>query len=77
MKRALTAALLGGLFVFAAPQAVFADHAGKRSADHPAECGAPSERSAGDSEKAPQAKSERSAPGPRSGDREQHDEHYF
>ena len=77
MKRALTVALFSGLFVFAAPQAVFADHFGKKSADHPAECGAPSERSARDSEPTPPARSERSAPGPRYGDREQHDEDYF
>jgi hypothetical protein len=73
MKRALTAALFGGLLVFAAPQAVFADHA----ADHSDDCGPKSEQSADYSEQQPPARSERSAPGPRYGDREQHDEDEF
>ena len=70
MKRAVTVALFGGLLVFAAPHVAFADHA----ADHSSECGAGSERSADYSEEEPQARSERSAPGPRYGDREQHDD---
>jgi hypothetical protein len=73
MKRALAAALLSGLIVFAAPQVVFADHA----ADPARECGAGSEKSADYSEEQPPARSERSAPGPRYGDREQHDEDEF
>ena len=61
MKRAFTAALFGGLLVFAAPQVAFADH----DADYGgygAEC---------------RAESERSAPGPRYGDCEQHDDDEF
>jgi hypothetical protein len=77
MKRALTVALFGGLVVVAAPQVVFADHFGEKSADHSAECGTPSERSAKYSDETPPARSERSAPGPRYGDKEQHDEDYF
>lgn len=73
MKRALTAALFSGLIVFATPQVVFADHA----ADHGDECGAKSEKSADYSEQQPPARSERSAPGPRYGDREQHDDDEF
>jgi hypothetical protein len=77
MKRALTVALLSGLVVGVAPQVAFADHFGEKSAEHPAECGTPSERSTQHSEQTPPASSERSAPGPRYGDREQHDEDYF
>ena len=61
MKRALIAAVFSGLFVFAAPQVVFADHA----ADHSGDCGAKTEKAA-DSEQQPPAEHPQ-------GDREQHD----
>ena len=62
MKRALTAALFSGLLVFAAPHVAYADHEadyGGYGADYGGEC---------------RAESERSAPGPRYGDCEQHDD---
>jgi hypothetical protein len=60
MKRAFTAVLFGGLLVFAAPQVAFADHdADYYGAEYGGEC---------------RAESERSAPGPRYGDCEQHDD---
>jgi len=46
MKKALTAALFSGLFVFALPQVAFAHEA----ADHNGDCGAKTEKSAGHSE---------------------------
>jgi hypothetical protein len=49
MKRALTAALLSGLFVFAVPQVAFAHE----SADHNGDCGAKTEKSAQHSEQQP------------------------
>jgi hypothetical protein len=60
MKRALTAAVMSGLFVFAVPQVVFADHA----ADHSGDCGAKTEKSADSEQKAPEHPY---------GDSEQHD----
>ena len=59
MKRALTAAVFSGLFVFAIPQAAFADHA----PDHSGDCGAKTEQAA-EPDGAPQEQ-------PRQGDREQ------
>jgi hypothetical protein len=61
MKRALTAALFSGLFVFAVPQLAFADHA----ADHSGDCGAKTEKA---------ADSEQQAPEHRNGDSEAHDD---
>ena len=67
MKRAFTAAIVSGLFVFGVPQAAFADHA----ADHGSgqEAGQPQPDGAAQPEESP-AEPER-AP---AGDRESHDE---
>jgi hypothetical protein len=65
MKRALTAALFSGLFVFAVPQVVFADHA----ADHSGDCGAKTERAADPEQQPP--------PAHPYGDSEQHDDDEF
>jgi hypothetical protein len=74
MKKALTAALFSGLFIFAVPQAAFADHA----ADHNGDCGAKTEKSAGHSEEqaAPEGQApEGQAPAEeRSGDHQSHDD---
>jgi hypothetical protein len=61
MKRALTAALFSGLFVFAAPQLAFADHA----AGHDGDCGAKTEKTA--------EPDQHQAPEHPYGDSEQHD----
>jgi hypothetical protein len=62
MKRALTAALFSGLFVFAVPQLAFADHA----ADHSGDCGAKTEQTADSNKQAPEEHHE--------GDSEAHDD---
>ena len=69
MKRALTAALFSGLFVFAVPQVAFANEA----ADHNGDCGAKTEKSAGHSEQqeAPEGQAQEEH---HQGDRESHDD---
>jgi hypothetical protein len=63
MKKALTAALLSGLFVFAVPQVVFADHAADH---HSGDCAGQTEKAAGSDQQAPPEE-------PRHGDRQQHE----
>ena len=69
MKRALTAVVVSGLFVFAVPQAAFADHA----ADHGSgqEAGQPQPDGAAQPEESPEPER---AP---QGDRESHDDEGF